>query len=241
MISEKIVIVDDDQRIHQSLKLILSEYQLVSFKDPQKALDYLLSPNEVKLVIVDVCMAGLNGIELLESLKHAKKDLAVIIVTAHGRQDIVVDALRLHADDYIEKPFDVEELRKRVKIILKEKYPVENLSSDSQNQADRMRQFIQKNYANVSLKYIAQEMGFTPLYVGSFFSQHEKGGFRVFKLKVRMEKAKDLLENSSLDVAQIAYQLGYKNPESFMRIFKKFFKKSPTAYRSQYLQKLKKT
>ena len=56
MISEKIVVVDDDPRIHQSLKAVLFEHQLISFLDRQKALEFLLQPNEVRLVLVDVCM-----------------------------------------------------------------------------------------------------------------------------------------------------------------------------------------
>ena len=100
MISEKIVVVDDDPRVHQSLKAILSNYQLISFLDAQKGLDYLLRPNEVKLALVDVCMKELNGVELLESIRRAKKEIAVMIMTGYGSQDIVAEALRLHADDY---------------------------------------------------------------------------------------------------------------------------------------------
>lgn len=240
MISEKIVVVDDDQRIHQSLKEVLFEYQLVPFLDPQKALDYLLKPNEIKLALVDVCMKGLSGIELLESLRRVKKDLAVMIMTAHGGQDIVVEALRLHADDYVEKPFDVNELRGRVKAILKEKSSQDCHSRDPKTQVERIRQFVQRNYTNASLHYIAQEMCLTPQYVGRLFTKYEKDGFRGYKLKVRMEKAIDLLTRSSLDISEIAYQMGYENPESFMRAFKKYVKESPSAYRAQHQQKRRK-
>ena len=139
MISEKIVVVDDDPRVHQSLKAILSDYQLVSFLDARKGLEYLLAPNEIKLALVDVCMKELNGVELLESIRRAKKEIAVIIMTAHGSQDIVVESLRLHADDYIEKPFDIHELRDRVKMILKEKSRYDSLARDPHTQMERIR------------------------------------------------------------------------------------------------------
>ncbi len=241
MISEKIVVVDDDHRVHQSLKEVLFEYQLIPFLDAQKALDYLLRPNEIKLAIVDVRMKGLNGIELLESLRRVKKELAVMIMTAHGGQDIVVESLRLHADDYVEKPFDVNELRGRVKAILREKSRVDPFSRDPQNQVERIRQFIQRNYTNASLGFIAQEMCLSVQYVGRLFTKYEKHGFRGYKLKIRMEKAMDLLKHSSLDVSEIAYQLGYENPESFMRAFKKYVKENPSAYRFQHQQKQRKT
>ena len=234
MISDKIVVVDDDPRIHQSLKEILFEYQLISFLDPQKGLEYLLRPNEIKLALVDVCMKGLNGVELLESLRRAKKDVAIMIITGHGNQDVVVESLRLHADDSVEKPFDVHELRERVKSILKEKSQFDQLAHDSKTQIERVREFIQHNYTNASLDFIAQEMNLSSQYLGRLFAKYDKYGFRGYKLKVRMEKAMDLLCRSSLDVSEIAYQLGYENPESFMRVFKRYVKKTPSAYRLEH-------
>ena len=234
MISEKIVVVDDDPRVHQSLKEILYEYQLISFLDAQKGLDYLLRPNEIKLALVDVCMKELSGVELLESLRRAKKEIAVIIITAHGSQDIVVESLRLHADDYVEKPFDIHELRERVRLILKEKSRYDSLAHDPQTQIDRIRQFIQRNYANASLEDIAKEMCLTSQYLGRLFSKYDKYGFRGYKLRIRMEKAMDFLYRSSLSISEIAYQLGYENPESFMRAFKRYVKKTPGAYRNEH-------
>ncbi len=241
MISEKIVVVDDDVRVHQSLKAILFEYQLVSFLDPEKALDYLLRPNEVALVLMDVRMSGLNGIELLERVKREKKDMAVMIITAHGAQDIVVEAMRLHADDYIEKPFDIHELKERVRVILKEKSRYDRDARAPQTQVDRIRQFIERNFSNASLEYIAQEMCLSPQYLSRLFSKHNQQGFRGYKLKVRMEKAMELLRTSSLDVSEIAYQIGYGNPESFMRAFKQYVKQTPGAYRSRYQQARRKS
>ena len=234
MISDKIIVVDDDLRVHESLKVILFEYQLILFSEPQKALEFLSRPHEFKLAIVDVCMNGLNGIELLERLKRTKKDMAVMIVTAHGSQDIVVEALRMHADDYLEKPFDVHQLRERVKAILKEKSRYDHLSRDPGAQIERIRQFIQRNYTNASLEYIAGEMCLSPQYLGRLFNKYDPDGFRGYKLKVRMEKAMELLRRSSLDISEIAYQLGYQNPESFMRIFKQHTGKTPGVYRGQY-------
>ena len=239
MISAKIVVVDDDYRIHNSLKEILFEYQMVSFLDGQKALDYLLQPNEIKLAIVDVRMPGINGIELLESLRRIKKDLAIMIITAHGGQDIVVEALRLHADDYVEKPFDINELRGRVKAILKERTRHDQITRDPQAQIERIRKFIRNNYTNATLEYIAQEMSLSTQYVGQLFIKYEKDGFRAYRLKVRMEKAMEFLQNSSLDISEIAYQLGYENPESFMRSFKKQVKETPVEYRARNQQKRK--
>ncbi len=240
MISQKIVVVDDDPRIHESLKAILFEHQVVSFLDPQKGLDYLLSPNEAAMALVDVRMGGLNGMELLERLRRARKEMPVVIMTAHGAQDVVVEAMRLHANDYIEKPFDVHELKSRVKAILKERASYDCDARLPENQIDRIRQFIERNYTNASLEYIAQEMCLSPQYLSRFFSKHNPDGFRGYKLKVKMQKAMDLLSKSSLDISEIAYQLGYSNPESFMRAFKLYAKLTPGVYRTRHQKARKK-
>jgi len=241
MISAKIVVVDDDSRVHQSLKAILFEYQLVSFLDSQKALDYLLGPNEASLALVDVRMSGLNGMELLERLRRARKELAVIIITAHGAQDIVVEAMRLNANDYIEKPFDIHELKERVKSILKERSCYDCNSRVPETQIKRIRQFIERNYTNASLEFIAREMCLSPQYLSRFFSRYNPEGFRGYKLKLKMEKAMELLRISCLDISEIAYQLGYGNPESFMRAFKLYAKQTPCEYRSHNQQSRRKS
>lgn len=232
MISEKIVLVDDDLRVHQSLKEILFEYELIMFSDPQKALEFLCRPNEIKLALVDVCMKGLNGIELLAQLKREKEEMAVMIITGHNNQDVIVEALRLHADDYVEKPFDIHELKDRVRAILKDKARFDRESRDPQQKTERICEFIRRNYTNASLDYIAQELCLSPHYVGRLFTKHNQEGFRQYKLKVRMEKASELLTRSAMDISEIAYQVGYENPESFMRAFKRYTKRTPSDYRN---------
>jgi two-component system, response regulator YesN len=240
MISEKIVLVDDDPRVHQILNEVLFEYQLVPFLDPHKALEFFAIPNEVKLAIIDVRMKGMTGIELLQKVKRMNPELAVMIMTAHSSQDIVIEALRMHADDYLEKPFDIKELKERVKAILKERSKYDHLCRDPKAQTERIRQFIERNYTNASLEYIAKEMCLSTHYLGRFFLKHNQCGFREYKLKVRMEKAMDLLCRSSMDISEIAYDLGYENPESFMRAFKRYAKKTPSDYRAEQVPLRKK-
>jgi YesN/AraC family two-component response regulator len=233
MISEKIVVVDDDARIVESLNQVLLEYELVVFNDGESALKYLTRPNEINLVILDVYMKGLNGLEVLERIKQIKKDISVIMMTGHGTQDIMLEALRGHADDFIEKPFDVTDLRERVKKVLKEKSCSDVYARDRASQAKRIQKFIERNYTDASLTHIANEMCLSPQYVGRIFSKEGGGSFRGYKLKVKMKRAQDLLKMSSMNVSEIAYDLGYKNPESFMRAFKNYFDYTPSDFREQ--------
>ena len=236
---EKIIVVDDDARIAESLKKILFEYELVIFKDGESALGYLAKPNEINLVILDVCMRGLNGLEVLEKIKQGNKDISVIMLTGQATQDIVLESLRGHADDFIEKPFDVHDLRERVKKILKEKSRYDVFARDHSVQARRIARFIEHNYTDASLAHIAGEMCLSPQYIGRLFLGESGEGFRKYKLKIKMKHAQELLKKSSMDISEIAYDLGYKNPESFMRAFKNYFKCTPSVFREQVREQIK--
>lgn len=233
MISEKILVVDDDSRIVESLKQVLCEYELVIFHDGEAALQYLSKPNEINLVLLDVYMRGLNGLEVLKRLRDIKKDLSVIMLTGRATQDIMLEALRGHADDFVEKPFDVADLRERVKKILKEKSQYDVFSRDDATRATRIQKFIERNYTNASLEHIAGEMCLSPQYVGRLFSVEGPEGFRRYKLKIKMKHAQELLRKSSMDVSEVAFQLGYKNPESFMRAFKNYFNLTAGKFREE--------
>lgn len=237
MIAEKIVIIDDDKRIHEALKLILFEHQLIFFTDGQEALEFLMQPHDVKLVLLDICMKGLNGLEVLNQIKKLKNHLAVMMITGHGNQDMIVEALRGHADDFIEKPFDVHELKERVKILLKQQAVFDPMAHDHEDHVEKIKDFIVRNSHNVTLKDVAREFSLSPAYMSRLFGANDDMGFRAFKLKVRMEKAKDMLIKTSLDISQIGLQLGYENPESFMRAFRAYTQVPPGEFRRQHLNR----
>ena len=233
MLSEKIVIIDDDPRIHKSIKLGLPEYEIIDFSNGEEALAYLKKPNEIQLVLLDVMMPRMNGLDVLVEIKKVKKDMGVIILTGFGSKDVLLDALRNRADDFIEKPIQMPELREKIRLVLKEKLGVQNLRRNKNDQVGRIKRFIERNYNNVKLDFIADSMCLSPKYVSRFFNKNSSSSFREYKLQIKMDRAKSLLVKTHLDVNEIAIELGYQNPESFMRIFKRMNKVTPTQYRKK--------
>ena len=233
MLSEKIVLIDDDPRIHKSIQLGLPEYEVIDFDNGEKALAYLKKPNETHLVLLDVMLPRMNGIDVLAEIKKVKKDMGVIMLTGFASKDVVLDALRNRADDFIEKPIQMPELKEKIHTILKEKLGAQNLRRDKNNQVDRIKCFIERNYSNVKLDFIANEMCLSPKYVSRFFNQKNDTTFREYKLQTKMVRARTLLTTTHLDVGEIAIELGYQNPESFMRIFKRINHMTPTQYRKK--------
>ena len=233
MISDKIMVIDDDHRVISSVKLVFKEYEVVGFEKGDEALAYLKKPNEINLVLLDVFMRGLDGLSLLSEIRKINKTIPVIIMTAFGSMDIAVEALRNRADDFIEKPFDIIVLREKIKALLKARTDGNKLMVYSTNKVERIKGFIERANANISLGEIADEICLSTKYVGRLFNKENGEGFREYKLSVKLKMAKTMLKNSSLLVKEISDKLGYQNPETFMRIFKRKIKLTPTEFREK--------
>jgi two-component system response regulator YesN len=231
MISEKIIVIDDDERIVKSIKMTFPEYEIIGFNNGADALEYLKRPNQINLILLDIIMPQVNGLTLLTEIKNLKRDIAVIMVTAYGSRDIVMEALRNQADDFIDKPFTPDDLKEKISSILRKKMYSQNFRKDKDEQMSRIKRFIERNYQNVTLKFIAEEMCLSSRYVSRMFNEKNQLNYRQFKLKIKMDRAKVLLANTQLNINEIAIQLGYQNPETFMRIFKRITKMTPSEYR----------
>ncbi len=108
----EIAIVDDERNLADSLKLEISEmgHQVKTFYTAQPFLDYI-EISEPDLVILDLQLPDIHGMEVLHSIKLNLKSTLVIIMTAHGDMESVLQALKGGAYDYLNKPFELEEIR----------------------------------------------------------------------------------------------------------------------------------
>ncbi len=112
----KIMVVDDDysSRLFLQKTLEKENYQITLCNDGLEALE-ILDRQSFDLVITDLKMESLGGMELLEKVKSRDPEIAVIILTGYASIQTAIDALRLGASDYLIKPINIEELRIRVK------------------------------------------------------------------------------------------------------------------------------
>jgi two-component system sensor histidine kinase/response regulator len=109
-----LLIVDDEDGPRQSLRVIFKdEYNLLMAEDGPTAIK-LAQENEIDVAVLDIRMAGMSGIEVLERLKYVKPDIEAIMMTAYETTDTIRQALRLRACDYINKPFDLATMRSAV-------------------------------------------------------------------------------------------------------------------------------
>jgi two-component system NtrC family response regulator len=104
---ETILIVDDEKNYPPILSAVLEEegYETLTAASGMEALD-VLAASDVDLVLTDMKMPGMDGIELLEKIKQTRPDIPVIMMTAHGTVDKAVEAMQKGAYSYVLKPFD---------------------------------------------------------------------------------------------------------------------------------------
>ncbi len=116
----KVLIVDDEPNIRRILQASLerSGYAASAAENGEDALAKLDS-NRFDLVITDVMMPGMTGVELLNQIKSRWPELPVLIMTAYGTIPQAVEAIKAGAGDYIPKPFDLEQMKKAVAFWLK--------------------------------------------------------------------------------------------------------------------------
>jgi UDP-3-O-[3-hydroxymyristoyl] N-acetylglucosamine deacetylase len=109
--NETILVVDDDSAVSGTIGGVLRDegYDVVTADDGQEALRCVEAHNP-DLVLLDVWMPGLDGIQVLSRIKHSHRALPVIVLSGHGNVEMAVKATRMGAVDFIEKPFSIDGL-----------------------------------------------------------------------------------------------------------------------------------
>lgn len=109
---EKLLIVDDEPDMLKLLSMIIREktpYEVTTTNNPLEALDFV-KKGGFDIVIADLKMPGLDGIELLDAVKRVDQDIPVIIITAYGTVESAMEAIQKGGFDFITKPFKKEQI-----------------------------------------------------------------------------------------------------------------------------------
>jgi two-component system response regulator MprA len=117
----KILVVDDERAVRESLRraLELEGYEIELAEDGGQALERLAREDQPDAVILDVLMPGVDGLEVCRTLRSQGSRLPVLMLTARTQVEDRVEGLDAGADDYLTKPFALEELLARVRALLR--------------------------------------------------------------------------------------------------------------------------
>lgn len=118
----RILIIDDDKDICEYMQILLSQngYDVQTETDARKALE-LVKTEDFHVIVLDIMMPEISGMELLEQIRAFDSDIAIIIFTGYPSVDTAVTSMKYNVSDYIKKPFDVDEFNQTLEKILREK------------------------------------------------------------------------------------------------------------------------
>ncbi len=140
-----ILVIDDETGSRESMAIALEKAGLAvrTFDDARKALEFLDENDNARLAVCDLRMPGMDGLGFLNEVRERKIDLAIMLVTAYGSIESAVEAMRVGADDYLTKPVDLYELRKRVMNLIEKQQLKEEVST--------LREMLDKRYGFESI------------------------------------------------------------------------------------------
>ena len=136
-----ILIVEDEAKMRRLLELNLGEDGFTTFSagDAETGLK-LLRENSIDLVLTDLKLPGMNGLEFLQTIKRQNASLPVVVMTAFGSVETAVEAMKAGASDYVLKPFSLTEMR----MVIHKELDVRNLREENRE----LREALGKRYAH---------------------------------------------------------------------------------------------
>ncbi|MFY0605459.1 MAG: helix-turn-helix domain-containing protein [Cyclobacteriaceae bacterium] len=242
---QTLLLVEDHMEMSGYLKEKLNEFNVVSASNGEEAWNQLQNGLVPSLILTDYMMPVMNGYEFAQKLKSEKKykDIPIIFLSARTLSEDKVKILNLGVDDYIIKPFDLDELKARI-------FNALEVSEKRREQlAEGTDHFIEENESSFKLdldRYIHENIAVASLSnatLANHFSLSERNLNRRVKSvagkspasyikELRLQKARLLLEtNSEMSVSEVAYTCGLDNLAHFSQSFKKRFGKLPSQYK----------
>lgn len=158
----KILVVDDEQAILRTLKRNLGGrgYEVLTASNGEEALAQI-ETHLPDLVVLDLMLPKLSGLEVCRQVREWSQ-VPIIVLSARGEEQLKVEALDLGADDYLTKPFGMDELLARVRVALRRATQLKNTAENTANSPNFVDEDLAINFARHEVMFKGQEIKLTP-------------------------------------------------------------------------------
>ena len=228
------LIIDDDPNVLEMCKQRFKSYSFIGSSDRASAEAVIRSKTMYHFVLLDYKLGQDNGFDLIPFIRKYRIITPIIVLSAHSNKSVLVEAIHKKPDAFIEKPINFELLEDTISEFVLKSYPekqgdykimtaIQSIIFDLKDYDTHVYDKDLASYANdhdVDYKTLSHQ-----------FKLQTGQSFRRYVIHKKMQTAQQLLRISDLSVLDIASRLGYWNPSSFMKIFKKEIGQTPDQYR----------
>jgi len=243
-----LLFVDDNNDLCEFMADNLGdEYSIITANNGQEAMEQL-DKFDVTIVVSDVMMPIMSGTELCKQIKTNIywSHIPVILLTARTAEEYVIEGLELGADDYIVKPFNINLLKLRIRkfiewtekshITFSQKMDVSpseiTITSLDEKLIEKAIKVVEEhmNDTEFSVETLGEVLGLSRGHLYKKLMVITGKGPAEFIRTIRLKRGRQLLEKSQLQIAEIAYEVGYNTPKRFTINFREEFGMSPSEY-----------
>lgn len=246
----RVMIVDDDSDLAAYVANELKPWYFTDVcSNGIEAMAALLA-QDYDLVVSDVVMPGMDGIELLKKVKQNPKinHIPVILLSTKSEADDRLAGFKSGADAYIAKPFSTDELHARIESLINNMLRLRGKFTGAQQQKDKVEDVEVKSYDDELMKRVmksinahmddsyfsvdvlSQEVGMSRVQLHRKMKELTGVPVGKFIRNIRMEQAERLLREGKANVTQIAYSVGFSDQTYFSTVFKQYYGKTPSEY-----------
>ncbi|VEJ19279.1 hybrid sensor histidine kinase/response regulator transcription factor [Capnocytophaga canimorsus] len=243
-----VLLVEDNPDVLMYVKSLISkDYQVITAENGEEGLEKA-QKYVPDLVITDVMMPKMDGYQLCQAMKQSQllNHIPIIMLTAKSTDEDRLEGLRYGVEAYLRKPFQAEELLIRIakilenRELLKQKYMnavIQNTTQEKPYANDDNLKFLQhinsiiySNPKDVTVSFLAEKTLMSISQLSRKLSGITGCSTVSYIGKVRLTKAKRMLQNSNMSMAEIADACGFENANYFTRLFKKEFGMTPSQF-----------
>jgi len=235
------MIIDDEPDIRNGLARYFPwkniGFEVIEVKDNAKSAFEYLQKNPMDVVLTDIEMPNMTGIELSKKIHDAELPIKVVLLSAYKKFEYAQSAIDYHVFAYITKPTVYAEIQEvfenlRRELDMKNSNPEDTNTGYYENLVIEAKQIMGKDLKNATLISVSETMGRSQSFISRIFTKIEGASFTDSLMKMRMKMANKLLISGKHKIYEVSEMVGYTNPKNFTRAYKKHFGNTPREYRT---------
>lgn len=230
-----VIVVDDEPLIRcsviYSLQQNIHNIKVIGEASNGREALTLIDSQKPDIVITDIKMPLMSGLELIQNLKKNKSKAKIIILSGYSDFEYARQAIKYNVFDYVLKPVKAKELKEAIESCIDQSL-FDTETERPCGPSEKLITYIDTSFSeNLSLDGLSTKFNFSPKYISNLIKAKLGKSFTDYVTDLRITKAVELLTKTNMEIKEISAAIGYEDQQYFHRIFKKKTGQTPTQYR----------